>query len=198
MTNTKRTKTSRSALSRRDVAQMIMARQELKRFPLVNTANTNATAGVVQNLTNGIIQGDDISQRTGDQIRIVKHTLRVRATAITVSQTFRFIWFKDNTNRGSTPTVLEVLNTASHMSQYNPISLQQKRFTIFNDFVLNCSLTGESIKERVITRKGHVVNYNGATAVAASNGPHANFLLVIGDSLTGLYDIGYEAVYTDS
>jgi hypothetical protein len=199
--NNMRRRTKRNTVNgttKQQVKAMMLSRVELKRFPLISNTNTNATAGIVNNLTNGIIQGDDINQRSGDQVRIFKHTLRVRATAITVSQTFRFIWFKDNTNRGTTPTVTEVLNSANHMSQYNPAPMQQHRFTILKDFVLNCSLTGESIKERIVTLPGHLVNYNGQTAVAGANGPGAVFLLVIGDSLVGLYDFAYEAVYTDA
>lgn len=171
---------------------------EKKRFALVSTTNTNATAGVVNNLTNGIVQGDDINQRSGDVIRIVNHTLKIRASAVTVSQTFRFIWFRDNMNRGTTPTVVEVLNTANFMSQYAPAPLQQKRFTIIKDVFLNCNLAGESIKSRSFTLPGTEVFYNGATSVAASNGPGALFLLTIGDSITGLFDFSYEPVYTDA
>lgn len=171
---------------------------EHKRFALLNTTNSNTTAGVVINLTNGIIQGDDINQRSGDQIRIKSHRLMVRSSAITVNQTFRFIWFRDNMNRGTTPSVLEVLNTASFMSQLAPAPLQQKRFTILADFQLDCNVAGEAIKSRVINISGNNVFYNGATAVAASNGPGALFLLEIGDSITGLYDFSYEPIYTDA
>lgn len=171
---------------------------EKKRFALVSTTNTNATAGIVNNLTNGIIQGDDINQRGGDQIRIISHTLHVRASAVTVSQTFRFIWVRDNMNRGTTPSVTEILNTANFMSQYNPAPLQQKRFTILRDFSLNCNLAGESIKSRTINIPGSVVYYNAQTAVAGANGPGALFLLTIGDSITGLFDFSYEPIYVDA
>lgn len=188
-------RTSRSGASHTSrVYQML----EKKRFALVSTTNTNATAGIVNNLTNGIIQGDDINQRGGDQIRIISHKLHVRASAITVSQTFRFIWIRDNMNRGTTPTVTEVLNTANFMSQYNPAPLQQKRFTILKDFSLNCNLTGESIKSRIIEIPGSVVYYNAQTAVAAANGPGALFLLTIGDAITGLFDFSYEPIYVDA
>lgn len=176
----------------------VLSLLEKKRFAVVSTTNSNTTSGTVINLTNGIIQGDDVNQRSGDQIRILSHTLNVRASAVTVSQTFRFIWFRDNMNRGTTTSVTEVLNTANFMSQYNPAPLQQKRFTILRDFMLNCNLTGESIKSRNITLPGFPVYYNGGTAVAAANGPGAVFLLVIGDSITGLFDLSYEPVYTDA
>ena len=190
----RRNRRSSTAPQRRGVYNIL----EKKRFALVSTTNSNVTAGVVNNLTNGIIQGDDINQRSGDQIRIISHKLHVRASAVTVSQTFRFIWFRDNMNRGTTPTVTEVLNTANFMSQYSPAPLQQKRFTILRDFSLNCNLTGESIKSRTVQLPGMDVYYNAATAVAAANGPGALFLLTIGDSITGLFDFSYEPVYTDA
>lgn len=171
---------------------------EHKRFALVSVNNSNTTAGIINNLSNGIIQGDDINQRSGDQIRIKSHRLMVRSSAITVNQTFRFIWFRDNMNRGTTPTVLEVLNTASFMSQLAPAPLQQKRFTILADFQLDCNVAGEAIKSHVMNISGSNVFYNGATAVAASNGPGALFLLEIGDSITGLFDFSYEPIYTDA
>lgn len=171
---------------------------EHKRFALISNTNSNATAGTVNNLTNGIIQGDDINQRSGDQIRIRSHRLLVRASAVTVNQTFRFIWFRDNMNRGTTPTVTEVLNSANFMSQLNPAPLQQKRFTILADFQLDCNVAGEAIKSRDTRLPGGSVFYNGQTAVAAANGPGALFLLEIGDSLTGLYDFSYEPIYTDA
>lgn len=171
---------------------------EHKRFALISNTNSNATAGIVNNLTNGIIQGDDINQRSGDQIRIKSHRLVVRASAVTVNQTFRFVWFRDNMNRGTTPTVLEVLNSANFMSQLAPAPLQQKRFTILADFQLDCNVAGEAIKSHVLNVGGTNVFYNGATAVAASNGPGALFLLEIGDSLTGLYDFSYEPIFTDA
>jgi len=171
---------------------------EVKRFALVSTTNSNATAGVVNNLTNGIIQGDDINQRSGDQIRILRHRLVVRASAITVNQTFRFVWFRDNMNRGTTPGVTEVLNTANFMSQLAPAPLQQKRFTILADFQLDCNVAGEAIKSRVLQEPGQLVYYNGGTAIAGANGPGSLFLLTIGDSLTGLFDFSYEPQYIDA
>jgi len=192
-----KTSTQRRKLQRfrgRGLGQLL----ELKRYAQVSTINSNATAGTVINLTNGIVQGDDINQRSGDQIRIRSHKLYVRASAITVNQTFRFVWFRDNMNRGTTPSVTEVLNTANFMSQLNPASLQQKRFTILADFMLDCNVAGESIKSRYSEQPGSVVFYNGATGVAASNGPGAIFLLEIGDSITGLYDLSYEPIYTDA
>ena len=180
-----------------DVRNIIIGNAEQKRFVSISSSNSNSTAGVVNNLTNGIVQGDDLNMRTGDQIKVQRHTLNVKASAITVNQCFRFILFKDNTNRGSTPGVTEVLNTANYLSQYNPVTKQQCRFTILHDFMLNCNVAGESIKSRIVRPKGHRVSYNGSTAVAASNGPGAIFLLCIGDSLTGQFDFSYEAIYLD-
>lgn len=195
---TKTIKINRMSRKRKRLSSPYGAIFERKRFALVSTNNTATTAGIVNNLTNGIVGGDDISQRSGDQIHILSHTYTVRSSAITVNQSFRHILFRDNMNRGTTPTVLEVLNTANFMSQYNPTSLQQKRFTILADFMLDCNVAGESIKSRTIRLPGQVVFYNGQTAVASANGPGAIFALEIGDSLTGLYDFSYEPIFVDA
>jgi hypothetical protein len=157
-----------------------------------------AAAGNVINLSNGIIQGDDINQRTGGKIKCTKQILRVRFSAVVASQSVRFIFFKDNTNRGTTPAVTEVLNSASVMSQYNPTVMLQHRFTILADITLNGNLNGEAIKERVVTSKAkYPIYYDATTAIAAANGPGATFVLVIGETASGLYDVAYEAHYLD-
>lgn len=181
-----------------EVRQIIRSLAEVKRYAQLSTANVPAAAGSVLNLTNGIIQGDDINQRSGDQIRFTKQILRVRFSAVVANQTVRFIFFKDNTNRGTTPAVTEVLNSASVMSQLNPVTMLQKRFTILADVNLSCSLNGEAIKERVVNlRSKYPVYYNGATAVATANGPGSTFVLAIGETASGLYDVSYEAHYLD-
>lgn len=171
---------------------------EVKRYPQLSTANVPAAAGTVQNLTNGIVQGDDVIQRSGDKIRILKQILRVRFSAVVANQSVRFLLFKDNTNRGTTPAVTELLNSASVVAQYNPVTMLQRRFTVIADVTLSCSLNGEAIKERTITsKKGYPVYYNGATAVSTSNGPGSTFCLIIGETASGLYDVAYEVHYTD-
>lgn len=173
----------------RVVRQVVEDTSENKRLVFLDNTNLVSNTGTVVNISNNIVQGDNISDRTGDQIRVLHQTLYVRGTAITDNQSIRFIWFKDNTNRGTTPAVTEVLDTASVTSQYNGVTLQQRRFTIYHDLTLDLSLNGEIIKhdERVVNRRQQIF-YNGAAAVASANGPGATFVLVIGSHATGQWD----------
>lgn len=173
----------------RTVKEVIESTAENKRLVFLDNTNIVSNTGTVVNISNNIVQGDNFSDRTGDQIRALHQTLYVRGTAITDNQSIRFIWFKDNTNRGTTPAVTEVLDTASVTSQYNGVTMQQRRFTIYHDLTLDLSLNGEIIKhaERVVNRRQQIF-YNGAAAVASANGPGATFVLVIGSHATGQWD----------
>ncbi|AAA69584.1 coat protein [Satellite tobacco necrosis virus 2] len=180
------------------VRSIVESMAEQKRFAFLTNTNTVTTAGTVINLSNNIVQGDDLVNRTGDQIKTIHQTLLTRCTGITNSQSFRFIWFRDNTNRGTTPAVTEVLDSASITSQYNPTTFQQKRFTVFQDFMLDTSIVGRVIVHRTaVDKKRRAIFYNGAASVAASNGPGATFVLVIGSHATGQYDVTAEIVYLD-
>lgn len=178
---------------------MLASQVELKRFVLLSTANVPAAAGTVINLSNGIVQGDDGNNRSGNLINVKRQILRVRFSAVAASQTVRFIFFKDNNNRGTTPAVLELLQSASLMSQFNTTVSLQHRFSILHDISISGNLNGESIKERVINNKRtYPIYYDASTAVAAANGPGATFVLVIGETASGLYDIAYEVHYGDA
>lgn len=195
--STRSARRSNKVVTLRDVKNLIASTAEIKRFVNLSSGNSSTTVGTVINLTNGIIQGDDINQRTGQQIKILKNTLHFRATALLTSQSFRLIVFKDNDNRGTTPAVTEVLNSANFMAMYNPTPLQQGRFKIFKDVTLDCNLNGEAIKHIYFSWKGVTCFYNGATAVAASNGPGALFYLMIGEAGSGLFDHSFECKYLD-
>lgn len=162
-----------------------------------NVGIASTTVGTVVNLTNGIVQGDDVSQRSGDKIKLVTNKFHFRSTALLTSQSFRVIIFRDNMNRGTTPAVTEVLNSANFMVMYNPVTMLQGRFKIVKDVTLDCNVNGEAIKHFYLTWKGAPCFYNGATAGAASNGPGALFFLMIGEAGSGLFDYSYEAQYLD-
>ncbi len=183
----------------REIRQVLENTAEVKRLQFIDNTNTISNTGTVVNISNNIVQGDDISTRTGNQVRALRQWLYVRFTAITDSQSARIIWFKDNTNRGTTPAVTELLQSATITSPYAPASMQQHRFTIFKDFTLNCSLNGELIKSaEYMHNKRHMIYYNGAAAVASANGPGATFILIIGNVSTGQWDAGAEIQYLDA
>lgn len=108
---------------------------ETKIYQQTTTA-TNYLAGSVTWLS-GISQGDTISTRTGDSVRLTKVTLRLRLATFTDSDVaWRVIIFTDTRQvSGSTPTVLNVLATDSSMSLSNPDTFG--RFKVFKDFTFN-------------------------------------------------------------
>lgn len=178
----------------------ILENQAEKKTQIVSNSGVGVTAvGTMINLSNNVIQGDDLNNRSGDKINVVGTRLLMRAVALVNSQTIRFILVSDNFNQGTTPAVTDVLNAASFIGNYNQtLVVQQKRFTIHGDWAVDVNINGESVKSLVKTfgRTGAIF-YNGATAVASSNGRRACFLLVIGSSATGTYDFSWEVRYTD-
>lgn len=164
-------------------------------------ANTTiASTGTVINLSNGIVEGDDISNRSGTTITILKQTLRFNFQAAVTTQSARVVLFRDLMNVGTTPSISEVLPTSGYLSHYSDVRmLQQKRYDILWDTIIDCSLTGETTKtKKSVVRRPCRVMYNGSTGVAASNGKGAVFLLVIGSASTGDFDYDWQAVYNDS
>lgn len=172
--------------------------------PKVNSVQQSgvgiSSSGAVINLTNNIVEGDTVSNRSGEKVTILSMNMKFRFLAITNDQSARFIIFRDLQNNGTTPTVTEVLPTTGLLSHYSDVRYQQQhRFSILFDQILDCSLQGPTVKTVVTQiRKRMPVYYNGATAVATSNGKGATFLLVIGSLNTGVYDYDIQTVYNDS
>jgi hypothetical protein len=172
-----------------------------KKVYSTQAANTTiASTGTVINLSNGIVEGDDINMRSGTTLTVTKQTLRFNFQASVATQSARVILFRDMMNTGTTPSISEVLPTSGYLSHYSDVrEIQQRRYQILWDTVFDCSLTGNTTttKLKVVNRPCRVM-YNGTTAVAASNGKGAIFLLVIGSASTGDFDYDWQAVYNDS
>lgn len=182
------------------VRRALMRVAEPKVFSTQAANTTIASTGVVINLSNGIVEGDDINMRSGTRITIMKQTLRFNFQAAVTTQSARVILFADMMNTGTTPTISDVIPTAGYLSHYSDVrEIQQKRYVILWDTIIDCSLTGNTTltKKKVVNRPCQV-SYNGTTAVAASNGKGTVCLLVIGSASTGDFDYDWQAVYNDS
>jgi len=179
---------------------MINNRAEHKVLSKTNLSNTTTTAGVVINLSNDIVQGDNFDNRSGDTIRILRTRYRVQFTAVTTSSHNRVIIFRDLQNQGTTPAVTDVLDSASFISGYDGLNVfQQKRFVIMYDWMSNNNLNGETLTSAVYTSNSpYKIFYNGAASVASANGKGALFALVIGSSASATFNHDVELVYTDS
>lgn len=179
---------------------MILKRQEHKVFSTQVSGASISTAGAIVPLTTAIIEGDDINMRSGTTIRMLHQTFKFTSVAITDSQSMRFIIFRDLFNTGTFPTVTDVLPTTGILSHFSDTrEIQQKRYHILLDKIVDVSLNGEAVKTNraEMNFRGNV-NYNAATNVTAANGRGATFLLIIGDKNTGVYNYDWQCVYTDS
>lgn len=184
----------------RAVRRALLRVAEKKVFSTQAANTTIASTGTVINLTNGIVEGDDLNMRSGTTITVTKQILRFNFQAAVTTQSARVILFRDMMNTGTTPTIAEVIPTSGYLSHYSDVrQWQQSRYEILWDTIFDCSLTGNTTttKSKVVNRQCRVM-YNGTTAVAASNGKGSIFLLVIGSASTGDFDYDWQAVYNDS
>lgn len=200
---------AQGTLVRRVVRDVLLSQQELKR------ANTNpgntvwTTAGAITQISQQIVQGDSIQGRSGDTISPKELTVNLAMVSIGHAYLGRVIIFQDMLNVGIDPTVAQVLDTASYIATYQPDTAQQHRFKILYDHTFSCDFisgvvttTSRMFKEFKFKLKGKI-RYNGATNVAASNGPGALYILFISDIAstnvtTEYYNYYTQLVYTDS
>lgn len=204
MRNKRATKNSSRKARLPSVANLVrnamLQMQEHKALSVQASGVIISSTGTVINLTNSIVEGVDINQRSGTTIRIFRMHFRFAMQMNTDDQSGRFIIFRDNMNTGTTPTVTDILPTTGYLSHFSDTrEVQQKRYTIILDRISDVSIGGPSRITKVADIKyvGNVY-YNAATAVAAANGKGALFLLVIGSRSTGLYDYDWQCEFTDS
>jgi hypothetical protein len=182
-----------------EVSRILERNAEQKVTIAASVGATIASTGTMIGLSVNVAQGDNFDNRTGDKITYTHTLVKTRFTAVTTSQSARFILFSDRFNQGTTPAITDLLQTNNFIAGYNQLTvMQQKRMVIHRDWTVDCNIAGEAIKSTTFTlgRTGSIY-YNGTTAVAASNGRGALFLLVIGSASTGLYDLMVESKYVD-
>ncbi len=194
-------KSAENARIRQMVRSMIAANVELKRYVVAFTGITTSTAGSVSPVTQGIVQGDSLLTRDGDQIIVKNLWIRYQLTMNTgMVNTQRLIVFWDNQANGATPAVGEVLNSASWITGYNPVIQQQRRFHILLDKAVVASNNGSntSNNREWKFKLNHRVTFLGTTDVATANGRGAMFVLFISDGANALYSASFSIEFTDS
>lgn len=200
---------------RKVVKSILDSRVEHKQAVFDFTAST-LSAGVVTNISEAIVQGDGVDQRSGNQI--IVESIDYHMTSIAVAEatsTLRVILFIDRINIGSRPVVTDVLSVANPSSSYQVQGRVQNRYKILSDFFLLTSKatgsfstgTGNGVRSglpEVATayhklRLKDKVFYNAATAVATANGKGAIHMLFIDTANTQAnYRVGMNLAFTDS
>lgn len=194
MKNNNKNKSTKVAI-RKMVADMIDSRAEIKRVVGTTSATAAATGAVIYK--SSFAQGDAYDQRTGDKIKLYNIEWTAAFTD-TASNLCRFVLVSDTSYSGTTPTVTEVLSSASVFAHMNPIYEIQHRFRVLLDVVLETSAAGEQypIKRGVLSVKTPVY-YNGTDAASTSGGKNALFAVVISAASTGTYNFTTNTRFTD-
>jgi hypothetical protein len=183
------------SVTKEQVRRMIRARKE-KQILSLNSSGTSTTAGTVTYISQ-IAEGDSPDDRSGYQIRPVKHLVHLQVDNASTSMT-RFIIVQDKIAYGSAPTVGQILSSALPTNTINPIAIMNGRYKILLDEMLTTSATGKNIeyKSVEIKMKG-VIHFIGPTTSSSDAGNNAMFLLVISDTATA-YTSHHQLTYTDA
>jgi len=183
---------------------MIMNRAEHKYYTTAPAITVTATTvGVVLDLTNALVEGDQVTQRTGRVVQMDTAELRFDAFLPTAAGfgSIRFIWVADNLNTGTVPTVSDILLAPRVTSPYSLANVSTNRFSILADVIQPMVVGGNNQQtDHVLSRKRKTkIHYNGSTAVPTSNGKGCQFLLVITDIAVNspVYSADYALHFTD-
>jgi hypothetical protein len=164
----------------------ILSEAEEHKVVDIGASGTSVAAGAIITVTQAIIEGDGVDQRTARQIHLekVNSRLLLALPAASTGSTMRVIYFLDTMCTGTVPTVLDVLTVASVTSYYNSINLQQNRFKILHDgmypMVWGAHTAIYTIVHNFVMNKR--ITYGASTSVAAANRQNAMFMLIITDS----------------
>ncbi len=151
---------------------------------------TASTAGAVQLLTN-IAQGDDITQRDGDSIKVqsTKITGYIRRdSASTSSEAIRILLIRDMMNAGTTIAGSDIIQAASTVyapvSQYNFINGNQlqNRFSILYDEVFTVDANNPMALFNYESKHDYHVFFRGTGSAFADAAAGAVFLMVLTDA----------------
>lgn len=188
----------------RVVKNMIRSSKEVKNVA-VSLSYANTVAGVVSEISRLIVQGDNINQRSGDQIMPMHLDINYTLTSGVGSTNalHRIIIFQDTMNLGTLPTVAQVLDGASYISTYTIVANQQRRWKVLHDRihgVVGASNSAATHVQRRIPMKGAIF-YNGTAAAATDNGRGAIYIMTLTDSVavsSSLFTFQGGLFYTDS
>jgi len=178
-------KTTQRAISN-VVRSVLLSKSEIKYSVQTVGLTTSSTAGQVQNLSQGITEGNELNQRSGRQIVLTKMDFRLTVNLPTAAVTgnLRCIIFADGMNLGVTPAVIDVLNTAAVTSAYSSNQAQERRFRILYDHIYPMVVGGsdQQIAISRVIKCGLKISYTGPNNLTAANGRNAIFALFITDN----------------
>lgn len=195
----------RAPVTINQVKKLIEGQIEHKIYTRETGALTATTAGAVSPITQSIILGDAINERSGNRITLKRYTLRVHAVISVNTHSFRYVIFVDTMANGAIPTPTDLLEATGGVitpwSPYNKANKQAKRFIILRDKVVSMITNGpnEEFNHVVNLPMNRHIFYDAATSVPAANGRNSIFVLFFASASASVsYFFSDELVYTDA
>jgi hypothetical protein len=189
----------------KQVKKLIEGQIEHKIYTVETGALTASTAGSVSPITQSIILGDAIDQRTGNKVILKRYVFRINASIATNTHSFRYIMFIDTMANGAIPAATDLLEaTGGIITPWSPFqkpNMQAKRFIILRDKVVSMISNGpnEEINHVVNLPLNRPVFYDAATSVPAANGKGSIFVLFIASAASSVtYFFSDTLVFTDA
>jgi hypothetical protein len=186
------------------VRAIIDSKAEKKYFTTnIASAAAATTAGTVYTLTQGIVEGGEINQRSGRKIQTIKSEIKFSANLPTAAGTgmVRFIWVADQMNTGVLPSASDILESVTVTGLYSIKSAGIGRFTVIRDTGYSMCVGGANnhINGYFSHTKKTNIFYSDATSVNSANGRGAMFLLVLSDLAANqpLVSINFGIKYVD-
>jgi len=175
------------SINKQSLRATINSTRELKNIA-VATSYADTVAGVVNPLSQQIVQGDTVNSRSGDSITPVKLDINLSLlSGVGSTQSFhRVLVFQDRFNQGTLPAVTDILDGGLFDSTYTIRNRQQQRFKILYDKmhgVVGGSNSAATHVQLHLKPKGPIY-FNGITNTNAANGPQSIFLITLTDSIT--------------
>lgn len=201
----KNVKWSDGNVTKSEVRRMIKstagALRETK-YQNTTSGGTLSTTATSVEITQNIAQGDNVNMRSGDVIFVKELEVWLQVSMNTGATTdhVRFLIVIDKLNTGTSPAILDVLDTVVPESAYNTYSITSNRHKILLDEVIPMSISGNS---RAINRKWkfNLKNLKVAfTTTSASWGKNCIKGFIFDDlgALNSTFVVGYGLRYTDA
>lgn len=175
----------------------------------VNASSASSRAGVITYLSPAG-QGDDITQREGDSIKVqsfeITGLVYRDSAATTNSEAIRILILRDLQNTGASPTGNDIVeNVSTQYAPYQPLDFLNgsdlnKRFTIVYDNLVNLDLQTTCKAFSFKSMHDCHVFYRGTTNAVASAGNGSYFMLVLSSNstLTSNVDFTSRLRFTDN
>lgn len=193
------------AVTKSQVKKMIVGQLE-KKYWDISVSQTVDSVGSVVALSN-VPQGSDDQSRDGEQIRLLKSTMRLIFKNVDNTNFLRvlIVRWMDNTNL-ALPTIPQVLQGSASLapgilSDYNYDNKRAKQFQVLYDKVLTASNAGPAILFKYDKTYYPTIPINFTDLNAQNHGTGKLYLMLLSDSATTAhptFDMFHRLVFHDA